>query len=135
MPSGKPFPDAEAVVTAWLKAAFPDARVRATLPADLTGAWPILRPQRVGGATRETLDDPRIAVDVYGPTWDVAIGAAVDLQTAFVRAAGTPISYGSSNRRAVICNVTCPQGPVRLPYTNPDVVRVGLTFSLTLQAA
>lgn len=134
MPSGKPFPDAEAVVTAWLKAAFPTARVRATLPADLTGAWPILRPQRIGGATRETLDDPRIAVDVYGPTWDVTIGAAVDLQTAFVRAAGTPIAY-SDGRKAVICNVTCTQGPMRLPYANPDVARVGLTFSLTLQAA
>jgi hypothetical protein len=123
-----PFPDVERVVAD----AFADvatsaaAEVVTVLPADLQSALPIIRVRRLGGGDDRWTDRPRVDVEVYGPSREVAKPLALSLQA---RLLSFPIATG----HGVIDRVSTEVGPQEIPYTDQDIRLFPATYRLSLR--
>lgn len=136
MPSLPP-PDADAVFVALLTAEFPTATVATIVPAGLAAAVPVIQPLRIGGPGSLVLERPTFDLNVYDLTPESggdATGWAIQVQDFLAhRAGGSVVTYGT--RKAVIADIRCVGGPSWRPYDNPNVQRVGATYTAVLQPA
>ncbi|WP_327222980.1 hypothetical protein OG229_02230 [Streptomyces platensis] len=120
--------DVEVLLIGWLQGQLGDGIVvRDELDNNLLAELPTVQVERVGG-TDDTfrLDRALVDIDVYAATR----GAAADL-AAVIRGLLLQLP-GSTVGGAVIGRVRTESAPVKRPYENTGLRRVGGTFSLYL---
>jgi hypothetical protein len=120
-------PDIEAVLAPWAEETF-DVFSAAETPADLETRLPVIRVERLGGSDDRFAEHPRVAVDVFASTADEARTIARSVRDALLFLRG-PVNG------AVIRDVRCDSGPVRLPWANENVHRRGATYTVSLRPA
>ncbi|GAA0423857.1 hypothetical protein [Streptomyces luteireticuli] len=124
------WPDAEAVLVAWLASAL-GVRVCTDTPADLAEVLPLLRVRRIGGTDDGfRIDHALVDVDAFGPSRVDASALA-----ARTRAALLDLLPGSTAAGAVVTAAGTVSAPARRPWENPNVHRFGATYTLHLHTA
>jgi len=120
--------EAELVLVAWLRAAFPNARVATETPANLADVLPCIAVSRFGGADEEipTFDNPMLDFDCYAATR----GEARTLAYA-VRSSLRNDLPGQMVAGAFASRVRTVAGPVWTPYDNPALRR--FTYSARIR--
>lgn len=120
--------EAELVLVAWLRAAFPNARVATETPANLADVLPCIAVSRFGGADEEipTFDNPMMDFDCYAATR----GEARTLAYA-VRSSLRNDLPGQMVAGAFASRVRTVSGPVWTPYDNSALRR--FTYSARIR--
>lgn len=124
------YADVEALLVGWLGAQL-TVRTCTELPADLTGALPVVQVDRIGGADRDvSLDIATVDVDCYALGRLAAAQLAARARTALLHALpGTTAAGG------VVVRVQTLSAPASRPYdTTSAVHRCGGSYQLTVQA-
>lgn len=117
--------DVEAALVAWLRSEL-EIRVVTDLPADLSGALPVLQVQRVGGSDDGfRLDRCFVDVDAYA----VARQAASQL-IAQARSLLLTQLRGVTSSAAVFTSARTITAPAWRPYENTSLRRFGATFEI-----
>lgn len=122
-------PDAEELVVAYLRDAFPDATVVTELFMGFEEELPLLRVSRTGGAMVRplVLDGPRMDIDVFARSRVDASQLAREV------AAAMPAAKGRAYAGGLVTSVAEEVGPSWRPDFNPHVYHFGLTVVLTIR--
>lgn len=116
-------PDVELALTTWARD-LTDATVCTELPADLAGALPLVQFERIGGVGDRFSADARVDVDVYAATYAAAVDLAALVHDALALLRGTVGAI-------VVRGVRLDSIPARRPYGNPNVRRVGGSYTVS----
>lgn len=123
-----PWSNAEAIVIAALKVAFPLAVPTSELDNDLNAEVPVLQVQRVGGDDDGfRLDRALVDIDVYAVGRSTAADLADEVRTFLL----TQLR-GSQSTTSVIGRVSTVSAPSWRPYENTALRRVGATYEIYL---
>jgi len=123
-------PDAELLLGGWLRTALPGRRVVTELPADLEAVLPAVLVTRIGGGrTQHVLDNPRLDVDCFASTRELAIDLARQVESLI------PTLRGVTTGGGTVGWVGVEVGASWRPDWNMRIRRYGLTVLLTIRAA
>lgn len=120
-------PDIELVLTEWARTAF-DVTACTALPADLTGALPVVQVTAMGGLGGRFSSSPRVDVDVYASDYEAARDLVTQVHEALMMLHGI---VGN----AVIREVLSSSLPSRRPYDNSGLQRIGATYIVNARPA
>lgn len=85
MPTFVPLADAELLLIGWLRTQFPSARVLTELPANLSGALPVIQVSRFGGSSDNyVIDTANVDVDVFAASYGAASSLAGQIRSAIL---------------------------------------------------
>ena len=123
--------EAEAVLVAWLRDAFPGARVVTETPANLADVLPCIRVSRFGGVDEEvsTFDNPSLDFDCFGATRAEARSLAYAVRSSIRNdLPGQTRAGGFASRTRTLA------GPVFTPYDNTSLRRFTYSAQIRLHS-
>jgi len=122
---------AETALVAWLKSAFPAARVATETPADLAGNLPCIVVTRFGGTDEQfsTFDNPTLDFDCYAASRAAARELAYEVRSSIRNDLPGQIVAGAfaSRTRSIA-------GPSFTPYDNTSLRRFTYSAQIRLHS-
>lgn len=119
--------DAELLLTGWLAARLDPIRVLTLTPANLEQILPVVQVERVGGPTLQFRDAPLVYVYTYAATRADTQALAIRVQDLMLHHLPGAVAAGGR-----VQHVTCPVGPLWLPYDDPAVSRTQATYAMAV---
>lgn len=123
--------DAESVLIAWLRAAFPTARICTETPDNLADVLPCIQVRRFGGIDDEipTFDNANIDFDCFESTYDKASALAHDVRSSIRNdLPGQTILNTFASRARTF------SGPSQTPYDNTNLRRFTYSAQIRLHS-